>query len=320
MISTYITCFNKGEYIGEAIQSILNQTLQPEEIIIVDDRSTDCSRDIITHYAKQYPSLIKPIFNIKNLGIVKCRNIALRNCSGDLITFLDGDDYFYQEKLESEYNILIKSDAHAVYSNFHYINKKGHIIGKFAEENDTPAEGNIFINTFGRIYNTSSGNNYIYEMFYRNCLNEVGYYDPKIKLWEDWDFRIRFSQKFRYIFCPQINMIYRKHSEGISNLHPSEHYYYQKKVFNNNKHYLDTIPTREKRFVYMRVKNKLEALLNIMMRDALYENNMMRAFFYWLRLFSFFNRKKYLLFIIQKLLTEKSYQKVIQLKNRITSN
>ena len=146
MISVYITSYNKGKYLSQAISSVLNQSLPVDELIIVDDNSSDESRDLITSYYNRYPDLIKPIFNEKNVGIAACRNIAIENCSGDLITFLDGDDYFYNEKIESEYHQLkANNDIQVVYSNFKYINKNGTVLGDFANINDQPAIGNIFI-------------------------------------------------------------------------------------------------------------------------------------------------------------------------------
>ena len=66
MISVYITSFNKGKYLRQAITSVLNQSLQPEEIIIVDDGSNDNSREIIKGFASRYPEIIKPIIKRKN--------------------------------------------------------------------------------------------------------------------------------------------------------------------------------------------------------------------------------------------------------------
>ena len=66
-ISVYITSFNKDKYLSQAITSVLNQSLAPKEIIIVDDCSTDNSRNIIEKFASQYPYIIKPIYNENNL-------------------------------------------------------------------------------------------------------------------------------------------------------------------------------------------------------------------------------------------------------------
>ena len=92
MISVYITSFNKDKYLSQAIISVLNQSLAPKEIIIVDDCSTDNSRNIIEKFASQYPYIIEPIYNENNLGVTRSRNIALSHCTGEIITYLDGDD------------------------------------------------------------------------------------------------------------------------------------------------------------------------------------------------------------------------------------
>ena len=94
-ISVYITSYNKIQYIAQSIKSVLAQTLKPFEIVIIDDASQDGSRGIIQSYASQYPDLIFPVFNEKNIGIARCRNKALSLITGDLVTFLDGDDFFY---------------------------------------------------------------------------------------------------------------------------------------------------------------------------------------------------------------------------------
>ena len=62
-ISAYITSYNKEKYIAKAIESILEQSLKPNELIIVDDFSTDDSRKIIEAYKNRYPNIIKTINN-----------------------------------------------------------------------------------------------------------------------------------------------------------------------------------------------------------------------------------------------------------------
>ena len=260
-ISVYITSYNKSKYLTKAIESVLNQSYKPFEIIIVDDYSTDKSREIISSFYKRYPNIIIPIYNEKNLGISRSRNIALENLRGEIVTFLDGDDYYYPKKLEYEYSLLQNSlNIQAVFSNFHYINEGGEIIGHFAKENDTPATGDIFINTYTRDYHINSGNNYIYEMFYKNCLDEIEDYDPGITLWEDWDFRIRFSKQFQYGYCPQINSAYRKIASGIHNVDPNIHFREQIKIHNKNKSSIQDLKEKEIIHIQNRVFSKIKNL------------------------------------------------------------
>ena len=260
-ISVYITSYNKRQYISQAIESVLNQTMPAKEIIIIDDYSRDNSQEIIREYTNRYPDIIKPIFNEQNKGISKARNIALSNCKYELITYLDGDDIFYKNKLENESNYLINNPVQVVYSNFDYINLDDKVIGRFANDSDSPAVGDIFTNTFLRDYNVSSGNNYNYEMFYKSCLSISGFYDEKIIIWEDWDFRIRMSKKFQYGYCPDVNSAYRKLENGLHNSVPGLHYREQMKIYKKNKHLLSDLEENEKRVIQNRIYSKLKKLI-----------------------------------------------------------
>jgi len=277
-ISVYITSFNKGNYLSQAITSVLNQSLHPEEIIIVDDGSSDDSRDIINSFRNRYPDLITAIYNEQNVGISKSRNIALKACRGDIVTFLDGDDIFYSNKLLSEYEKLTTNTSlSAVYSNFNYITNKGDITGRFSENSDIPAENNIFINTFMRDYNVSSTNNYIYEMFYKATADKVGLYDENIKLWEDWDFRIRMSKIFQYGYCPEINSAYRKLENGLHNSDPELHYREQIKIYNKNKPLTADLINEERAIISNRVYAKIKYLFLEIIRKSIQEKKIFQA-------------------------------------------
>ena len=105
-ISVYITSYNQKEYLVEAIDSVLNQTLKPFEIIIVDDCSTDGSREVIAGYALRYPDLVNPIYHTRNQGVAQARIDALQMVTGDYVTYVDGDDRYLPTKLEKEARLL----------------------------------------------------------------------------------------------------------------------------------------------------------------------------------------------------------------------
>ena len=108
-VSCIITSFNNSLYIKEAIESVLSQTRVPDEIIVADDASTDGSRDIIQSIAVNN-KLVKPVFREKNLGVAANRDLAICDARSDFITTLDGDDFYYQSKIEKEIAAL---DGHA---------------------------------------------------------------------------------------------------------------------------------------------------------------------------------------------------------------
>jgi glycosyltransferase involved in cell wall biosynthesis len=96
-ISTVIVLYNLEKYIDDAIQSVLRQTRQPDEIIVVDDCSTDGSANIVAKYRDR----IIHIKQEKNIGPLRNSLSGLKAATGDIVAFLDGDDVWMPEKLEA---------------------------------------------------------------------------------------------------------------------------------------------------------------------------------------------------------------------------
>ena len=86
---------------------MLNQSLKPYDLVIIDDFSSDNSREIITAFKNSYPDFIKTVFNEQNNGAARSRNQAISMCEGEIITYLDGDDIFYENKIKTEYDCLV---------------------------------------------------------------------------------------------------------------------------------------------------------------------------------------------------------------------
>lgn len=102
-VSVITTVYNVGDYLKTCIDSILNQTLQDIELILVNDCSTDNSLDIINTYND---SRIKLINNDENVGCGMSRQIGLDNAVGEYTMFVDGDDYIESDCLEMMYNAI----------------------------------------------------------------------------------------------------------------------------------------------------------------------------------------------------------------------
>lgn len=100
MVSVLINNYNYEKFIGEAIESVLNQTYQDFELIIVDDGSNDNSRNIILDYLNKHPDKITVVFK-PNGGQASAFNVGYKLAKGDIIAFLDSDDYWYKDKLET---------------------------------------------------------------------------------------------------------------------------------------------------------------------------------------------------------------------------
>lgn len=108
MISVIIPLYNKSKYIKRAVDSILKQSFQKFEIIIVDDGSTDDSLDIATHISESDPRI--SVYSQNNAGVSSARNYGIEKSKFDYVAFLDGDDYYHNRFLESV-NYIIKKHS-----------------------------------------------------------------------------------------------------------------------------------------------------------------------------------------------------------------
>lgn len=99
MVSVIIINHNYGRYLGEAIDSVLNQTYREFEIIIVDGASTDESREVIMSYVFRYPQIITAVLKPTS-GQAAAFNVGVKLARGEIIALLDADDYYYPNKLK----------------------------------------------------------------------------------------------------------------------------------------------------------------------------------------------------------------------------
>ncbi len=115
-VSVIMPIFNAGKYLENTLNSVINQTIGFEniELILVDDCSTDNSRDIVEEYSSKY-SNIKPIFLEENTGCPGVpRNVGIKNASSDYIMFIDNDDEYFPEICDNLYDTLISENADIV--------------------------------------------------------------------------------------------------------------------------------------------------------------------------------------------------------------
>lgn len=249
-ISVIITSYNQKEFLIETIESVLNQTIKPYEIIIADDHSTDGSVELIDDYVKQYPHLIKPIFHKKNLGIAKNRNSAFKKARGDMITWINGDDKFLPRKLELELKTYLKNPGvRWVYSQVFYINSTG-------ERKSVRFKGKYRTNayTFKDVV-TRVGIDPTYQLIDSSILNKVGLFDEDLSLYEDWDFVIRLAKNYKFAYCPIPLAEYRQHGGGASSAGEEFHLRAIKKIYQKVLPLIENIPENESR----EIKRKFSA-------------------------------------------------------------
>jgi glycosyltransferase involved in cell wall biosynthesis len=246
-ISVYITSYNQKQYLIEAIDSVLDQTLRPFQIIIVDDCSTDGSQEVIAGYASMYPDLVTPIYHAQNKGVAQSRIDALQAVTGDYVSRVDGDDRFLPTKLEKEAKSLLDHpDAQIAFSDHYFMTVDGIHTGVWAGK-ESPPQGYVFRQTFARDFPRHA-------LFKRDLVNyqawmKVGFYDPNLKIYEDYDMCIRLTKHLQVVYYNEPLSETRMHRSGLSSAKAAEHLAAIEYIYRKNKPLLDELRASERRHV-----------------------------------------------------------------------
>lgn len=144
-LSVIIPNYNNEQFLEKCLDSVLTQSVLPSEIIVVDDCSTDNSRQIIENYEKQFPS-VRGIYLTENGGVSHARNTGILAAKGEYVTTLDADDFYYNpQKLENEMRILREHGGNALaYSKIVLCDESGNFIPTKNHPDDDYLQGEIF--------------------------------------------------------------------------------------------------------------------------------------------------------------------------------
>lgn len=115
-ISVIIPVYNSSTNLRKCLDSVVNQTLKDIEIIVINDGSTDDSKNIIEEYTVKYKNII--FIDQENKGIGKTRNIGIKKATGEYITFVDSDDYIKENMLEEYYKYAKKHNFDLVIGSY----------------------------------------------------------------------------------------------------------------------------------------------------------------------------------------------------------
>lgn len=125
-VSIVVPIYNVEKYLEQCIESIVNQTLEDIEIILVDDGSPDNCPQICDNYAKK-DNRIKVVHK-KNGGLSSARNAGIEVATGNYIGFVDSDDYIELDMYEKMYNIAIENNVDFVMSDYYRVSDEGKVI------------------------------------------------------------------------------------------------------------------------------------------------------------------------------------------------
>jgi len=202
LVSVYITNFNYGKYIRQAVNSVLQQSLQDFEIIIIDDGSTDDSREII-HEFRDYPQ-IKTIFQ-KNKGLNVTNNIALRVARGKYIMRLDADDFLDTNALLVMSNALEKdSELGLVFPNYYLTDADGRV-DSVHQRHD-----------FEQVSLMDQAAHGACTMIRTKFLKELGGYSENYQCQDGYELWVKFTAKHPVMNVPTPLFYYRQHGSNLT--------------------------------------------------------------------------------------------------------
>ena len=208
-ISVIIPTYNRKHTLGRAIDSVLIQSFEPSEIIVIDDGSTDGTSDWVS---ANYPAikLIQPFEGSLPRGVSAARNAGINIAKGDWIALLDSDDEWLSHKLAKQVQVLKeKTDFLFCHTNEIWI-RNGVRVNQMKKHQKYG--GDIFEKCLDmcRISPSSS-------LFHKSILDDVGVFDENLKVCEDYDLWLRITSKYPVLFLdePLINK-YGGHENQLS--------------------------------------------------------------------------------------------------------
>ena len=209
VVSVVTRAFNCQKYIAQAIESILDQTFQDFEMVIVDDASTDGTAAILKSYAQQ-DDRIRVFRNETNQGPVKTMNIGLKQARGEFVAVQDDDDLSLPHRLETEVSLLRAHPQIAMVGSG----------GIFVDE-----EGEELMVSTHEFKNSEEVKQYLRErctfthssvMFRKRALEAIGWYDEFFLYSHDYDVYLRLAEKYDILYYEEPLAKRRALNTGIS--------------------------------------------------------------------------------------------------------
>jgi len=213
-ITVIIPTYNNSKYICQAIESVLAQTFNNFEIIVIDDGSTDNTRSLLNKFNSQ----IRYIYQ-NNQGPASARNNALKFVKSDYICFLDSDDLWSNDYLNKSFNYLLNNNLDLIItdyfvdyydSNDKFLKREPKTRCDFIIDNNKQLYEQLFKRFQGGFDGTSA------ILMRKQRFEIIGKFDEKLKILEDWDLWLRIAKnnlKIGYLKEPLF--VYRRHNNSL---------------------------------------------------------------------------------------------------------
>ena len=221
-ISVILCSYNSEKFIYETLLSIKEQTYKNYEIVIVDDGSKDKTVLLINNFIQENKNINIKFLKQQNKGLAKARNVAIANCSFNLVAIIDHDDLWHKDKLSTQIQFIIRNDkCYLFFSDFEYLNYNNKYKTRFqiAEfiDNYIPQELNLkkqrgyyYLAKFGCFIGSST------VIFKKEVMHEIGKFDEEYIFLTDYIFFLKLAKKFDIFCSPEVLAKWRFHNENAT--------------------------------------------------------------------------------------------------------
>jgi glycosyltransferase involved in cell wall biosynthesis len=211
-VSFVVPCYNYGRFVGQALDSLLGQTCDQLEIIVIDDASTDGSAEVIRRY--EYDPRVRVVVHEKNQGHIQTYNEGLSKASGIYVGLLSADDYCLRPDAVERQVDMFERHPHIgmVYSAHSIVENDANPKPSIPWEHDDVRRG---AEEFSRLM----WGNYIHAsgtLLRRDVQDDLGYYDARLGHAGDWDMWLRAAARYDVGYIAEPLYAYRMHHSNMS--------------------------------------------------------------------------------------------------------
>lgn len=191
-VSVIIPTYNRAHLVNRAIQSVLNQTYQDFEVIVVDDCSTDNTAEVVNSIGDER---VRYVPHQVNKGASASRNTGIGAAKGELVGFLDSDDEWLPEKLQKQVDKFDSASPNVglIYGGYIVIDDE---TKKTIQRVYPEKRGYVFED----VLKMSGPTNPLTPLVKRECFEKVGLFDEEMRFGEDWDMWVRIAEHYEFDF------------------------------------------------------------------------------------------------------------------------
>ncbi len=194
-VSVVIPTYNRALLLSRAIDSVFRQTLQCSELIVVDDGSTDTTKELLKTKSSQKKISLR-VFTLENSGPAAARNFGVAQAQNSLVAFLDSDDHWVKRKLEIQYRFLTGNPDYLIsHTREKWLRRGTHLNQK---KKHIPRQGEIFNHC---LQLCAVGMSTV--MMRKELFDRIGFFDETLPCCEDYDLWLRISCRYPFLLVDE---------------------------------------------------------------------------------------------------------------------